>query len=327
MGNKRKIGDIALDLLLIAGVMTAGLYLAQNIVHPILSNIVDPDKEKHEQTRRQAKAHLERLNRPKNVARHDDELEFGHQDLVLNEFESLVALEMVAPQDIHVKFQDIGGLDSIIEELKESVIYPLTLPHLYSHSASLLSAPPGVLLFGPPGCGKTMLAKAMARESKASFINLHISTITEKWYGDSNKIVRAVFSLARKMQPSIIFVDEIDAVLGRRRSGEHEASGMVKAEFMTLWDGLTSANDSGLPAQILVLGATNRMHDIDEAILRRMPKKFPVPLPGLAQRHKILQLLLQDTKKDKFDLDLDYVSRITAGLSGSDIKEEADCVR
>jgi ATPase family AAA domain-containing protein 1 len=121
-------------------------------------------------------------------------------------------------------------LEDIIEEVKESVIYPLTMPHLYSHAAPLLSAPSGVLLYGPPGCGKTMLAKAVAHESRASFINLHISTLTEKWYGDSNKLVRAVFSLARKMQPAIIFIDEIDAVLGTRRSGEHEASGMVKAE-------------------------------------------------------------------------------------------------
>jgi ATP-dependent 26S proteasome regulatory subunit len=128
---------------------------------------------------------------------------------------------------------DIGGLDSIIEELKESVIYPLTMPHLYSHSSSLLSAPSGVLLYGPPGCGKTMLAKALAHESGACFINLHISTLTEKWYGDSNKLVNAVFSLARKLQPSIVFIDEIDAVLGQRRSGEHEASGMVKAEYVS----------------------------------------------------------------------------------------------
>ena len=104
------------------------------------------------------------------------------------------------------------------------------MPHLYAHSSSLLSAPSGVLLYGPPGCGKTMLAKALAHESGACFINLHISTLTEKWYGDSNKLVNAVFSLARKLQPSIVFIDEIDAVLGQRRSGEHEASGMVKAE-------------------------------------------------------------------------------------------------
>lgn len=232
----------------------------------------------------------------------------------------MVALEVVPPEDIAVGFDDIGGLEDIIEELKESVIYPLTMPHLYSHGGSLLSAPSGVLLHGPPGCGKTMLAKALAHESGASFINLHISTMTEKWYGDSNKIVRAVFSLARKLEPAIIFIDEIDAVLGTRRSGEHEASGMVKAEFMTLWDGLTSADSAGVPSRIVVLGATNRMHDIDEAILRRLPKKFPVTLPGLKQRRHILQLVLGDTKRDA-DFDLEYIAKVTGGMSGSDLKE------
>jgi ATPase family AAA domain-containing protein 1 len=217
--------------------------------------------------------------------------------------------------------KDIGGLEDIIEEVKESVIYPLTMPHLYSQGGSLLSAPSGVLLYGPPGCGKTMLAKAVAHESGASFINLHISTLTEKWYGDSNKLVRAVFSLARKLQPAIIFIDEIDAVLGTRRSGEHEASGMVKAEFMTLWDGLTSANARGTPARICVLGATNRIHDIDEAILRRMPKKFPVSLPDKSQRLRILQLILKDTKTDASNFNVDYIARVTQGMSGSDIKE------
>ncbi|KAH7022478.1 P-loop containing nucleoside triphosphate hydrolase protein [Ilyonectria destructans] len=307
--------------------MTAGLYVARTFLNPILSNLADPDKEKHDQARRQAKAHLERLNRQRQVDDGYDDDDSGSrrgprvEELVLNEYENLVALEMVPPQDISVGFDDIGGLDTIIEELKESVIYPLTMPHLYSHAAPLLSAPSGVLLYGPPGCGKTMLAKAVAHESGASFINLHISTLTEKWYGDSNKIVRAVFSLARKMQPAIIFIDEIDAVLGTRRSGEHEASGMVKAEFMTLWDGLTSSNSSGMPARIMVLGATNRIHDIDEAILRRMPKKFPVPLPGKEQRRRILQLILQDTTTDPKHFNLEYVSKITAGLSGSDIKE------
>ena len=166
-----------------------------------------------------------------------------------------------------------------------------------------------------------MLAKALAHESGATFINLHISTLTEKWYGDSNKLVNAVFSFARKLQPSIVFIDEIDAVLGTRRSGEHEASGMVKAEFMTHWDGLKSANISGEPQRILVLGATNRIQDIDEAILRRMPKKFSVSLPSAPQRLRILGLVLKGTRIDKDHFDLEYLVRIMAGMSGSDIKE------
>lgn len=166
-----------------------------------------------------------------------------------------------------------------------------------------------------------MLAKALAHESGACFINLHISTLTEKWFGDSNKLVNAVFTLARKLEPAIVFIDEIDAVLGTRRSGEHEASGMVKAEFMTHWDGLASTNAAGQPQRILILGATNRIQDIDDAILRRMPKKFAISLPALSQRLKILKIILKDTKIDASRFDIDYLSRVMAGMSGSEIKE------
>ena len=210
--------------------------MIRDFVAPYLAKLADPDREKHEQARVKAQANLQRIRKKRSEAAVDGEDggdESGHtrlEDLVLNEYENQVALEVVAPEDIPVGFDNIGGLEDIIEELKESIIYPLTLPHLYSHGGPLLAAPSGVLLYGPPGCGKTMLAKAVAHESGASFINLHISTLTEKWYGDSNKLVRAVFSLAHKLQPAIIFIDEIDAVLGTRRSGEHEASGMVKAE-------------------------------------------------------------------------------------------------
>ncbi|KAK1080768.1 mitochondrial dynamin GTPase Msp1, partial [Friedmanniomyces endolithicus] len=174
-----------------------------------------------------------------------------------------------------------------------------------------------------------MLAKALARESGACFINLHISTLTEKWYGDSNKLVAAVFSLARKLQPCIVFIDEIDAVLGQRRSGEHEASGMVKAEFMTHWDGLASATTEEGSQRICILGATNRIQDIDEAILRRMPKKFAVGLPNARQRRQIFELTLRDTRIDRGSstsggvpaFDLTTLVRLSAGMSGSDIKE------
>ncbi|TEY69497.1 hypothetical protein BOTCAL_0115g00170 [Botryotinia calthae] len=327
-GNSRKYGLLQ-DLLLIV-VSTASFYYVAKSLIPALPFQNDAEKEQHEEARLKAAANLRRLNRRGSDDESDSEETVSgrgtsrrprKEDLILDQYENQIAMEVVAPEDIPVGFDDIGGLDDIIEELKESVIYPLTMPHLYSHSSPLLSAPSGVLLYGPPGCGKTMLAKALAHESGACFINLHISTLTEKWYGDSNKLVRAVFSLARKLQPSIVFIDEIDAVLGQRRSGEHEASGMVKAEFMTLWDGLTSSNKSGLPARIMILGATNRIQDIDEAILRRMPKKFPVSLPSNSQRRRILNLILKDTKTDPNNFDIEYLTRVMAGMSGSDIKE------
>lgn len=327
-GPSRKLGFLQ-DIALIVFANVSVYFLARHILSGFPS-VADPEKEQHEQARLKAAANLRRLDRNRDLEDSSDDApntKNGNtkaprkEDLVLNQYESQIAMEVVAPEDIPVGFEDIGGLDDIIDELRESVIYPLTMPHLYSGNSSLLSAPSGVLLYGPPGCGKTMLAKALAHESGACFINLHISTLTEKWYGDSNKLVNAVFSLARKLQPSIVFIDEIDAVLGQRRSGEHEASGMVKAEFMTLWDGLTSSNTEGLPARIMILGATNRMQDIDEAILRRMPKKFAVSLPNTSQRRRILNLILTDTKLDEESFDVDYLTKVMAGMSGSDIKE------
>ena len=295
----------------------------------------DPDREKKEAMQEKSDAILRRLGTNGGDPSGSGVLE----KLVLNSYEQTILSEVVAPEDIHISFDgtpplqsewrvgdrlirrtDIGGLDPIIEELRESVIYPLTLPGLFSSTSALLAAPKGVLLYGPPGCGKTMLARALARESGACFINLHISTLTEKWYGDSNKLVTAVFSLAKKLQPAIVFIDEIDAVLRSRSSTDHEASTMVKAEFMTHWDGLLSSNSGGEPAQIMILGATNRIQDIDEAILRRMPKKFSINLPDASQRRRILNLILKDTKLDDAFLLEELVDK-TAGMSGSDLKE------
>lgn len=342
----RKLGQFFQDLLLVAAAPLLAYYLARQILTRL-----DPEAGAKAEAQQKAIAASSRLQSIfSNHDREDEEREHSDsesedesgdrrrrhryderdrkKDLVLNTYEQAIAMEVVSPAEIPVAFEDIGGLDDIIEELRESVIYPLTLPHLYSGHSSLLTAPSGVLLYGPPGCGKTMLAKALARESGACFINLHISTLTEKWYGDSNKLVAAVFSLARKLQPSIVFIDEIDAVLGTRRSGEHEASGMVKAEFMTHWDGLASTTTEGGTQRICILGATNRIQDIDEAILRRMPKKFPVSLPNASQRRQIFNLTLRDTKIDqgrfrdgRQAFDLNVLVRLSAGMSGSDIKE------
>ncbi|KAF9523407.1 ATPase [Crepidotus variabilis] len=239
----------------------------------------------------------------------------GHVELKLDEYERKVANEIIHPDDIPVSFKDIGGLDSIISSLRESVIYPLLYPNLFTSSSSLLGAPKGVLLFGPPGCGKTMLAKALAKESGATFINIAASVLTNKWYGESNKLVAGLFSLARKAQPAIIFIDEIDSFLRERTKGDHEVTGMMKAEFMTLWDGLLSGSD-----RILVLGATNRPNDIDSAILRRMPKRFAVGLPNMEQRTRILTLMLKDTKVDS-NFSIQTLASQTEGCSGSDLRE------
>ncbi|KAJ7648558.1 ATPase [Mycena rosella] len=239
----------------------------------------------------------------------------GHGNLELDEYERTVANEVIHPDDINVKFTDIGGLDSIVSSLRESIIYPLVYPDLFTSASSLLGSPKGVLLFGPPGCGKTMLAKALAKESGATFINIAASVLTNKWFGESNKLVAALFKLARKTQPSIIFIDEIDSFLRERSSGDHEVTGMMKAEFMTQWDGLLSSTD-----RILVLGATNRPNDIDSAILRRMPKRYAVSLPNLEQRLNILSLILQDTRLAP-DFSLTALAELSSGQSGSDLRE------
>ncbi|KAK9488572.1 P-loop containing nucleoside triphosphate hydrolase protein [Lipomyces starkeyi] len=232
----------------------------------------------------------------------------------LNEHELLIMAEVIAPEDINVSFEDIGGLEGIISDLRESVLYPLTMPSFFTQNSPLLQAPTGVLLYGPPGCGKTMLAKALASESSATFINIKISSILDKWFGESNKIVAGIFSLAHKLQPSIIFIDEIDSFLRERSKSDHEVMSMLKAEFMTLWDGLTTEG------RIMVLGATNRPNDIDSAFLRRMPKRFSIKLPNQEQRKRILKLMLNGTELEP-NFDFDAVIAKMAGLSGSDIKE------
>ncbi|KAJ3371736.1 hypothetical protein GGF31_002715 [Allomyces arbusculus] len=246
------------------------------------------------------------------------ELQDRLRALKLTEHEDVIASEIVSAADEGVVgFSQIGGLEPIITSLKESVIYPLVYPHLFSSGNNgLLQAPKGVLLYGPPGCGKTMLAKALAKESGATFINLHVSTLTEKWFGESQKLVNALFSLAKKLEPAIIFIDEIDSFLRERRSTDHETTSMMKAEFLGLWDGLSS----GESHRILVIGATNRPQDLDKAVLRRMPKRFAIKLPNSTQRREILSLLLKDTVLAG-DFDMEDVVNKTLGYSGSDLKE------
>lgn len=232
-----------------------------------------------------------------------------------NEFEKRLLADVIPPNDIGVTFDDIGALENVKETLKELVMLPLQRPELFC-KGQLTKPCKGILLFGPPGTGKTMLAKAVATEAGANFINISMSSITSKWFGEGEKYVKAVFSLASKIAPSVVFVDEVDSMLGRRENpGEHEAMRKMKNEFMVNWDGLRTKDKE----RVLVLAATNRPFDLDEAVIRRLPRRLMVNLPDASNRAKILRVILAKEELAR-DLDLDVVASMTEGYSGSDLK-------
>lgn len=192
---------------------------------------------------------------------------------------------------------------------------PLQRPELFC-KGNLTRPCKGVLLFGPPGTGKTLLAKAVATEAGANFINITGSTITSKWFGDAEKLTKSLFSLAKKLAPAVIFVDEVDSLLGARGgSSEHEATRKTRNEFMAAWDGLRSKDNE----RVLVLAATNRPFDLDDAVIRRLPRRILVDLPNTENRVKILRVILADEELEE-GFDFEELSRITDGYSGSDLK-------
>ncbi|KAF3703984.1 ATPase family AAA domain-containing protein 1-B [Channa argus] len=252
--------------------------------------------------------------------------QIGVKNVKLSEYEMSIAAHLVDPLSMQITWRDIAGLDEVITELKDTVILPVQKRHLFQGSR-LLQPPKGVLLYGPPGCGKTLIAKATAKEAGFRFINLQPSTLTDKWYGESQKLAAAVFSLAVKLQPSIIFIDEIDqksnyssatldSFLRSRSSSDHEATAMMKAQFMSLWDGLETDHH----CQVIIMGATNRPQDLDSAILRRMPTRFHINQPSIRQREQILKLILENENVDS-SVDLFGVAKETDGFSGSDLRE------
>ncbi|GAY40926.1 hypothetical protein CUMW_055550 [Citrus unshiu] len=232
-----------------------------------------------------------------------------------NEFEKKLLADVIPPSDIGVTFDDIGALENVKDTLKELVMLPLQRPELFC-KGQLTKPCKGILLFGPPGTGKTMLAKAVATEAGANFINISMSSITSKWFGEGEKYVKAVFSLASKIAPSVVFVDEVDSMLGRRENpGEHEAMRKMKNEFMVNWDGLRTKDKE----RVLVLAATNRPFDLDEAVVRRLPRRLMVNLPDAPNREKIIRVILAKEELAS-DVDLEGIANMTDGYSGSDLK-------
>ncbi|XP_038977583.1 spastin-like isoform X1 [Phoenix dactylifera] len=212
-----------------------------------------------------------------------------------------------------VKWDDVAGLEKAKQALMEMVILPTKRRDLFT---GLRKPARGLLLFGPPGNGKTMLAKAVASESEATFFNISASSLTSKWVGEAEKLVRTLFMVAVARQPSVIFMDEIDSIMSTRLANENDASRRLKSEFLVQFDGVMS-NQNDL---VIVIGATNKPQELDDAVLRRLVKRIYIPLPD----ENIRRLLLKNQLKGQaFSLpsgDLERLVKETEGYSGSDLQ-------
>uniref|UniRef100_A0ACD5XZ49 Uncharacterized protein n=1 Tax=Avena sativa TaxID=4498 RepID=A0ACD5XZ49_AVESA len=220
----------------------------------------------------------------------------------------------IMDKDPKVHWDDIAGLHHAKKCVTEMVIWPLLRPDIFR---GCRSPGRGLLLFGPPGTGKTMIGKAIAGEAKATFFYISASSLTSKWIGEGEKLVRALFGVACCRQPAVIFVDEIDSLLSQRKSdGEHESSRRLKTQFLIEMEGFDSGSE-----QILLIGATNRPQELDEAARRRLTKRLYIPLPSSEARTWIIRNLLE--KDGLFKLseeETGAICKLTEGYSGSDMK-------
>ena len=221
-------------------------------------------------------------------------------------------LNQIMQTGLHTTFSDIIGNENAKLALKESIILPSMRPDIFT---GLRSPNCGILLLGPPGNGKTLLAEACAVESKCRFFLISASCLTSKWMGESEKLMRALFTVATNLQPSIIFFDEIDSLLSKRKGDEHETSRRLKTEFLSRFGGAGTNQQSG----VLVIGATNRPQDIDDAVLRRFPKRIFIDMPEFLDRKEMLSQFIKNERHVLSPEDFDMLAKATEGFSGSDL--------
>eukprot|EP00871_Galdieria_phlegrea_P003605 jgi/Galph1/4245/GphlegSOOS_G2892.1 len=213
-----------------------------------------------------------------------------------------------------VEWNDIAGLEFAKSCVLEAVVWPLLRPDLFS---GIRRPPKGLLLFGPPGrTGKTMIGRAIASRAGATFFNISASSLTSKWVGESEKMVRALFGVARFYQPAVIFIDEIDSLLTQRSESDQESSRRLKTEFLVQMDGAGSMEEE----RILVIGATNRPQELDEAARRRLIKRLYIPLPESMARKSLITRLIGSQKHSLTNEQFDNLMLKTQGYSGSDLR-------
>ena len=233
----------------------------------------------------------------------------------------------VVDMNPNVSFDDIAELETAKRALTEAVVLPLLMPDFF---VGLRRPWKGVLLYGPPGTGKTLLAKALATQGKTTFFNVSPTTFASKWKGESEKLVRILFEMARFYAPSTIFIDEVDSVGTKRTDGENEASKKVLAEMLVQMDGISELNSGKKenndingteeikPKFVMVLGATNMPWDLDDALRRRFEKRIYIPLPNKVGREQMFHINFKGIKLSN-DVNIDTLVQKTEGYSGHDI--------
>ena len=210
-----------------------------------------------------------------------------------------------------VKWEDVAGLEGAKEALKEAVILPIKFPHLFQGKRQPWK---GILLYGPPGTGKSYLAKAVATEANSTFFSVSSSDLVSKWMGESERLVKQLFNMARENKPAIIFIDEVDALCGPRGEGESEASRRIKTELLVQMDGVGKDSKG-----VLILGATNIPWQLDAAIRRRFQRRVHISLPDTPARMRMFELAIGDTKCEMNQADYKQLANLSDGYSGSDI--------
>lgn len=227
-------------------------------------------------------------------------------------------LKEIVTSSPNQSWDNVIGLSMLKGLLREIVVYPILRPDIFK---GIRAPPKGLLLFGPPGTGKTMVAKALATEANCRLFSMSASSLMSKWVGEGEKQVRALFAVACAVQPSIIFVDEIDSLLSARSSNEQESSRRMKTEFLVQMDGVSSGTED----HVVFIGATNRPFDLDEAVLRRMPRRVYLPLPALTDRRELLLHLLRGsaaaTPFRLSDHELHTLSTRTENYSNADLTQ------
>lgn len=224
------------------------------------------------------------------------------------EMQEEIISTLIVSQKPEVSWDDIGGLDEAKKDIREAIILPFV-----KTKPPYIKAPRTILLYGPPGSGKTLLAKASSNTLSATFFEARMPTLLSKYFGESQKLINALFEKAKKTQPSLIFIDELDSVAMSRDSNIDESTRRVLAQLLTEIEGFNTSKDE----RVLIMGATNKPWDLDDAVVSRFQKRIYVPLPDDRARRAILQIHLEGA--DISEINMSSLVERTGGFSGRDL--------